>query len=313
MKCIRCGKIFFNGRNQICDVCRTHKCEYCGEYFKTFESLNVIKKRRFCSNECVVKGRNKRKDAQTVNKYKCLYCGTKFESKRKNMKFCSRECGFKGRAPRKDARKSVVLICGTCKKEFGSKVHGAKFCSKECVYKNQEMRTAASKRLRNWNIKNRKLISDRMSGENNPTKNPKVLAKIKATQIMNGSFYEWKGERGGNGKLTKPQLMVCAMTGWEPELVIKTASHLKIGERKKWCEKQKIPHAYKVDVGNKDLKIAIEVDGKGHTNPKKIKIDQKKEKHLKRLGWRVLRFTNEEILKTPSKVLSQIKKEIKAS
>jgi very-short-patch-repair endonuclease len=71
------------------------------------------------------------------------------------------------------------------------------------------------------------------------------------------------------------------------------------------------PTCYKADVGNHLLKIAIEVDGKGHKWKKGKLRDLKKEEKLKQLGWKTLRFTNEEILEDISKVLLVIKKEIK--
>jgi hypothetical protein len=51
---------------------------------------------------------------------------------------------------------------------------------------------------------------------------------------------------------------------------------------------------YKVDLGNPDLKIAIEVDGASHHARKEL--DKKKDLKLDSLGWKVLRFWNKDIL-----------------
>lgn len=61
---------------------------------------------------------------------------------------------------------------------------------------------------------------------------------------------------------------------------------------KKWG----VSACYKVDLGNPLKKIAIELDGIGHQSPTSRKRDQKKERILRSLGWKVLRFWNWEIL-----------------
>jgi very-short-patch-repair endonuclease len=55
------------------------------------------------------------------------------------------------------------------------------------------------------------------------------------------------------------------------------------------------PTAYKIDVGNTELKIAIEVDGFSHNALKRRAQDIKKAAFLESRGWRVLRFTNSEV------------------
>jgi very-short-patch-repair endonuclease len=60
-----------------------------------------------------------------------------------------------------------------------------------------------------------------------------------------------------------------------------------------------------VDVGNKKLKIAIEIDGNSHYGEKK-KQDKKKTKILEKRGWKVLRFTNQQIDKDLKKCVKMI-------
>jgi len=76
---------------------------------------------------------------------------------------------------------------------------------------------------------------------------------------------------GGNGRQsTDAQLAMKYVLGdgWEIELVIPT----KIKKLEKTY-----PTCYKVDIGNSDLKIAIEVDGSSHVGERK-KLDYKKGK-----------------------------------
>jgi hypothetical protein len=53
---------------------------------------------------------------------------------------------------------------------------------------------------------------------------------------------------------------------------------------------------YKLDIAQPEKKIGIEVDGSGHQNPLARERDTKKEMALTQLGWRVLRFLNQEIM-----------------
>jgi very-short-patch-repair endonuclease len=95
--------------------------------------------------------------------------------------------------------------------------------------------------------------------------------------------------RGGNGTgLTKPQSMAVQALGsqWFTEVVICTMK----------SSKQGYPHHYKVDVANKELMIAIELDGPSHGSLKRQSQDRKKDSLLRNLGWKVLRLKNEEAM-----------------
>lgn len=91
--------------------------------------------------------------------------------------------------------------------------------------------------------------------------------------------------RGGNGKpLPAPQaaLLRALGPGWEPELPIPT----------KIPKGNGYPTCYKVDVGNSERRIAIEVDGKSHNTAERRKRDAKKTALLISLGWSVYRVPN---------------------
>jgi hypothetical protein len=116
-----------------------------------------------------------------------------------------------------------------------------------------------------------------------PMRNPESLEKMKKAK---------KGQkfvvRGGNGKgPTVPQkILYDALSGeWEMEHVIALGRH-----------KDGYPTNYKIDIAHPILKIAIEVDGYSHMSKKVIAADKRKEKKLNSLGWKVLRFWNQEIL-----------------
>jgi hypothetical protein len=148
--------------------------------------------------------------------------------------------------------------------------------------------------------------------KNNPSWIPEVVEKGKQTRRINGTLQTLSQNRGGNGCYTKEQTILSFALGWPTEVPIKTADHLPLGQRLQWCRENKYPTCYKVDVGNKELKIAIEIDGRGHKLKERSLKDRKKEKKLKELGWKVLRFTNQSIMTNLSQVLSEIKNEIKA-
>ena len=57
------------------------------------------------------------------------------------------------------------------------------------------------------------------------------------------------------------------------------------------------PSVYKVDVGNAELKIAVEVDGASHGVLSRRGEDLKKDHFLESIGWKVLRLKNEYVTK----------------
>lgn len=199
--------------------------------------------------------------------------------------------------------------CPTCGKLVEKKKN--RFCSRACGYKDPKRRRISSETMRKTNLRRRKILSERMT-KNNPTKDPKVIEKMKQTKRINGTLHIWQGERGGNGSYTEPQMLLAATLGWEIELPVKLAEHIPKGGKREYTDANGWPTCYKLDIGNRELKIGIEVDGKGHRWKYKKEKDKKKEDALKPLGWKVLHFTNEEIMTNLSAVLLEIRKEIKA-
>jgi|APFre7841882793_1041355.scaffolds.fasta_scaffold07502_3 very-short-patch-repair endonuclease len=61
--------------------------------------------------------------------------------------------------------------------------------------------------------------------------------------------------------------------------------------------KQRIIGKYIVDFVSLELKLIIEVDGESHNHMEIAKNDIIRQEYLEKLGYRIIRFTDEEILK----------------
>lgn len=90
--------------------------------------------------------------------------------------------------------------------------------------------------------------------------------------------------KGGNGQEPVEEVKKIALIlepqGYIREFLILTNGHNIPG----------FPNSYKVDFGNPETKVAVEVDGPSHYNLAQQKLDRKKERILKNLGWTVLRI-----------------------
>ena len=128
---------------------------------------------------------------------------------------------------------------------------------------------------------------------NNPMKNMATRAKMIAS-LKGRTFLA----RGGNGKTTVPQEILAGRVHGVMEYAIATTA-----ARDFFLT---LPNHYKVDIAFPKLKIAIEVDGQTHKTKKWKFLDRRKTEVLEFLGWSVLRFWNEEILKDLDSVAGQI-------
>jgi ATP-dependent DNA helicase RecQ len=63
---------------------------------------------------------------------------------------------------------------------------------------------------------------------------------------------------------------------------------------------------YRIDIALPSQMIAIEVDGPSHYSRKNKEADLKRTNFLEQRGWRVLRFTNQEVLQSLPQVLQTI-------
>ena len=77
----------------------------------------------------------------------------------------------------------------------------------------------------------------------------------------------------------------------------------------RWLRQRPIGN-YIVDFYCPKLKLVIEVDGATHLRKKDITYDQKRNKELEKLGLKVLRFWNDDILNGLDEVINVLEKEI---
>jgi len=143
--------------------------------------------------------------------------------------------------------------------------------------------------------------SERMRGDKNPTHRPDVLAKMSAS-LRGRTFLA----RGGNGKLTRQQVALATALGWGPSSPGEWTPELSIPTGPVVGKFESLPPAYKVDIGNQSLMLAVEVDGKTHLTKKWRFLDRRKESVLSALGWKVLRFWNREVDEDLEAVLAKI-------
>jgi len=75
--------------------------------------------------------------------------------------------------------------------------------------------------------------------------------------------------------------------------------------------RQHLVSGFIIDFYCPENKLAIEIDGSVHLNKKEY--DQEREKILKNIGINFLRFSNQDVLKEPKKVLLRIKEQLNPS
>lgn len=76
--------------------------------------------------------------------------------------------------------------------------------------------------------------------------------------------------------------------------------------------RQHIIGDYIVDFLIPDVSLIIEVDGPYHAKCRQMQEDEQREETLNRMGYRIIRFTNEEVLYDTDNVLETIIKEIES-
>ena len=258
----------------------------------------------------------------------CIYCGKTFSTKKAGKTtaiFCSRSCASTSVNSRPDViqkRKDlhpVILVekkCAYCGESFTHKSHGKKsakirFCSQSCSakwrvrqpeiilssrseQKIEKLRVSTTKQMLDPVL--RKMHSDRMK-LNNPMQMPGIIEKVSAK--LKGRAFK---NRGGNGQLTIPQLSL-----WRELNLPESALEYPIATSSVKHLYQHIPGCYKSDIAIPDIFLSIEVDGMSHGTTKVKALDKLKTEVLNSLGWRVVRFTNKEILENLPMVIGIIR------
>ncbi|GAB6184582.1 hypothetical protein JCM17478_37580 [Thermopirellula anaerolimosa] len=95
-------------------------------------------------------------------------------------------------------------------------------------------------------------------------------------------------ERGGNGRLTTPQVQLLKILGpeWQAEVTVSVGHPRPPG----------LPKNLKIDIAHLEKKIAIELDGISHRTLATHNADKRKTAVLLRNGWCVLRLSNAKAL-----------------
>ena len=228
-------------------------------------------------------------------KTKCPSCGiltTQAPKKQWNRDYCP-NCKKEERNKRQKTIMTNCYICGKAVECKGYKPwrtslakakEGTACCSEKCT--KEALRRGKVKSGKWLSDYNEKYASERMKNFN-PMFKQENIEKMKSVKRANGTLNVWPGIRGGNGHYTQPQILLATALGWKMEVAVKTGNKQRDGSG--------FPTCYKVDVGNPKLKIGIEADGPGHTKKQKI-LDNKKDQKLIGMGWKILRFTNKEIM-----------------
>lgn len=205
-------------------------------------------------------------------------------------------------------------FCEYCKKPLTKEQikNGNRFCSTSCsaywrnktygvAPKSKEALEKVSKFLKQkWkNDDFRNKMIKRMK-ENNPTKDPHVVQKIKFSMLN-----KYKNNfKYGNGKISPAENFIkteLESMGYIYNYAIKT----KIA-RDAFPE-ENFAVNYKPDFCNLVLKIAIEIDGQGHITEQEKQIDNKKQKCLEYLGFKVLRYSNDYVFNNKENILRELK------
>jgi len=198
-------------------------------------------------------------------------------------------------------------ICANpnCNKQFATKKKVKKYCNRKCWQTSPQL----AERMTSLN---KSEAMRQFKRDHNPAACRQVQAKIRATKKRNGSLHMPPKNRGGNGEGAMTELTLALLLNsstkikWQRELPIPLAPHLPKGQKRAYTTSRGWPTCYKVDIANRQRKIAIEIDGGSHRGVRKIQ-DKKKDLALIQLGWKVLRVSKNDVINNPLKVLSRIK------
>lgn len=229
----------------------------------------------------------------------CKTCGTHVvEDKRRLAQmsagesiYCSRACSARSRAK----KVPIMVSCAECEADFelnhtqNWKLTTGKatafWCSRSCKARFFNKHSDAVKEARSSDAA-RESARQRLA-KFNWLQTPEAVEKNRSIRIARGT-HKGKAPKviGGNGRgLTEPQKALAGALGWETEVVVLTGT-----------KGNGVPSHYKVDIASKEAKIAIEVDGRSHRSRIVAERDLKKSRFLESRGWRVLRFSNEEVM-----------------
>ena len=124
----------------------------------------------------------------------------------------------------------------------------------------------------------------------NPMDSPDTRAKAVETKRRNGTLTPAKPWQGGNGRGPSPaQSALHKALGGKMEFVVLTRG---------LPQESHYAHCYKIDLAFPETGLAVEIDGSTHSTEAQKTLDRKKEEALGLLGWKVLRVSNRQVLRS---------------
>jgi len=118
--------------------------------------------------------------------------------------------------------------------------------------------------------------------------------------------------KGRHGSPAARQLLQAADDGTRSEAERLMVRLLKAARITGWSANQRVA-GYEVDILFRDAKVAIEIDGFAyHTDAESFQRDRTKQNAIALIGYQVLRFTWLDLVEYPERVLSEVKRAIRA-
>lgn len=211
-------------------------------------------------------------------------------------RFCNWQCFIEwAKRSRRDKR------CENCGAELPSeKYAGQRFCNRQCSSDWRAANMTEEARQKQRELLNR-------------------LRERPDFQAKHAAYVNSKENRAKLGEIGRKGLEALRLADFptlirrngampiEPTVPQKTLFEALPGSIMEYPVREGIQGAgWRIDLALVPLKLAIEVDGDSHNNPRARKNDQKKDRALELRGWTVLRFQNREILRDLSSVLRRI-------
>ena len=276
------------------------ECEYCS---KLLSKLQIKRKQKFCSKECVSLSLVRR---ISVN---CDGCGKQFLKKpcfQRHFNYCSLDCYWNS------TRRKVERKCLVCEKLFLVKEYLVKqgyglYCSRSCQHKTYPKRIKkkcpqCGVTFEIWPsiVDKRMFCSEKCRDDSRRDYVASVCKKCGKKFELPRS--DWNRGRGNFCTYR------CYLTYRGPSTLEEKMERVLrlLGIKFKREIKFKRFH---VDFLIDKLKLVIECDGEHwHMMPKIQDRDRRKEMYLQSLGYRVLRFTGRQITNLPELPLAKVVK-----
>lgn len=178
-----------------------------------------------------------------------------------------------------ECRSKIAVVTGK-NQLLNTRRTGRAWCSKAC-FATWKSRLSSATMART----NRKHASARMIARN-PMRIEATRKRVSRTLRRMGHGPRVRGGNGTGPTKAEATLYAALGPGWEISHVFTT----KMGRGSGY------PNHYKIDLAHAASRTAVEVDGLSHSLLSRREQDAKKQALLESRGWRVLRFTNAEVM-----------------